>query len=173
MEYADSGIIHRDLHSCNVLVHQNSIKLADFGLSKRIDEASNSQSRVLGKVPYIDPKAITDNLKLNEKSDVYSIGVLLWEISSGKPPFHEENYDLSLMYKISKGQREEIISDTPNDYSDLYTECWNGDQNKRPSIHEVVNRLRISLSLSSATIYQQDIFNQIIPTSNEKFKHNS
>ncbi|PKK76930.1 kinase-like protein [Rhizophagus irregularis] len=169
----DEGIIHRDLHSCNVLVHQNSIKLADFGLSKRIDEASNSQSRVLGKVPYIDPKAITDNLKLNEKSDVYSIGVLLWEISSGKPPFHEENYDLSLMYKISKGQREEIISDTPNDYSDLYTECWNGDQNKRPSIHEVVNRLRISLSLSSATIYQQDIFNQIIPTSNESLIPNS
>ncbi|CAB4441012.1 unnamed protein product [Rhizophagus irregularis] len=169
----DEGIIHRDLHSCNVLVHQNSIKLADFGLSKRIDEASNSQSRVLGKVPYIDPKAITDNLKLNEKSDVYSIGVLLWEISSGKPPFHEENYDLSLMYKISKGQREEIISDTPNDYSDLYTECWNGDQNKRPSIHEVVNRLRISLSLISTTIYQQDIFNQTIPMSNKSLIPNS
>ena len=103
-----------------MLVHQNSIKLADFGLSKRVDETSNSQSRELGKVPYTDPKVITDNLKLNEKSDVYSIGVLLWEISSGKPPFHEENYDLSLMYKISQGRREEIISDTPNDYSNLY-----------------------------------------------------
>ncbi|PKY33963.1 kinase-like protein, partial [Rhizophagus irregularis] len=90
----DEGIVHRDLHSCNVLVHQNSIKLADFGLSKRVDESSNSQSRLCGMIPYIDPKAITDNLKLNEKSDVYSIGVLLWEISSGKPPFHEENYDL-------------------------------------------------------------------------------
>ncbi|POG66384.1 kinase-like domain-containing protein [Rhizophagus irregularis DAOM 181602=DAOM 197198] len=164
----DEGIVHRDLHSCNVLVHQNSIKLADFGLSKRVDETSNSQSRELGKVPYTDPKVITDNLKLNEKSDVYSIGVLLWEISSGKPPFHEENYDLSLLYKISQGRREEIISDTPNDYSDLYTECWNGEQSKRPSIHEVVNRLRISLNSSSTTIYQQNMFNQIIPsTSNE------
>jgi len=106
-----------------VLVHQNSIKLADFGLSKRIDEASNSQSKLLGMVPYIDPKILmnSDNLKLNEKSDVYSIGVLLWEISSGKPPFNENTNKISLIYDISQGQREEIIPDTPNDYAKLYT----------------------------------------------------
>jgi serine/threonine protein kinase len=105
------------------LVHQNSIKLADFGLSKRIDESSNSQSKLFGMVPYIDPKVLTDsdNYKLNEKSDIYGIGVLLWEISSGKPPFHEEKNKIVLMYEISQGRREEIIPDTPNDYSNLYT----------------------------------------------------
>uniref|UniRef100_U9TCQ1 Protein kinase domain-containing protein n=1 Tax=Rhizophagus irregularis (strain DAOM 181602 / DAOM 197198 / MUCL 43194) TaxID=747089 RepID=U9TCQ1_RHIID len=102
MEYADE-IVHRDLHSCNVLVHRNSIKLADFGLSKRID----------------------------------SIGVLLWEISSGKPPFHEEINKIGLIYNISQGRREEIIPDTPSDYSTLYTECWNNEPSKRPTVHEV------------------------------------
>ncbi|CAB4379478.1 unnamed protein product [Rhizophagus irregularis] len=135
----DEGIVHRDLHSCNVLVHKKSIKLADFGLSKRIDEASNSQSKLLGMVPYIDLKILmnSNNLKLNEKSDVYSIGVLLWEISSGKPPFHEENNKIGLIYDISQGRREEIIPDTPNDYSNLYIECWNNEPNKRPNMHEV------------------------------------
>src|SRR5438045_3487558 len=74
-------------------------------------------------IPYIDPKILTDNngLKFNEKSDVYSIVVLLWEISSGIPPFYEEKHDLSLMYKISQGRRETTIPDTPNDYANLYT----------------------------------------------------
>jgi hypothetical protein len=69
----------------------------------------------------MDPKVFVDNLRFNEKSDVYSIGVLLWEISSGSPPFYKEKYDLSLMYKISQGRREKIVSNTPNDYSNLYT----------------------------------------------------
>ena len=75
-------------HSNNVLVHQGTIKLADFGLSKRIEEASNPQSKLFEIIPYVDPRSFNrernDNKSyaLNEKSDVYSIGILLWEISS-------------------------------------------------------------------------------------------
>jgi len=57
---------------------------------------------------------------LNEKSDVYSVGVLLWEISSGQPPFGEQ-YDVGLVYDISQGLRETVVPDTPENYVNIYT----------------------------------------------------
>ncbi|GBB87039.1 hypothetical protein RclHR1_01350014 [Rhizophagus clarus] len=144
----NNDIIHRDLHGSNILIHQKNIKLADFGLSKKIVESSNNTSKLLGVIPYVDPKSFDDkeNYKLNKKSDVYSIGVLLWQISSGYKPFHECDYDPSLMLYILNGKREEIIDRTPVEYSKLYTECWKYEPNERPNIHKIVLTLKAIIS---------------------------
>lgn len=56
-------------------------------------------------------------------SDVYSVGVLLWEISSGRPPFYTEGekYDIGLIYEISEGLREKPVPDTSITCIKLYT----------------------------------------------------
>jgi serine/threonine protein kinase len=97
-------------------------------------------SKVFGVIPYVDPKSFNntyyntcnirntknENYKLNKKSDVYSIGVLMWQISSGNRPFHvfyeeDEKYDIGLALAIQNGEREKIIDGTPIKYSILYT----------------------------------------------------
>ncbi|GES87994.1 kinase-like domain-containing protein [Rhizophagus clarus] len=151
----DERIVHRDLHSNNVLIHQNIIKLSDFGISKKIDDP---QSKSFGMIPYIDPKSFNlqeDNrlrtYLLNEKSDIYSVGILLWEISSGNPPFREENYDFSLMCKISQGLKETPIPDTPEDYVKIYTECWDNEPVNRPTINQVVDKLKAIITKTNVT----------------------
>jgi len=84
---------------------------------------SSNTSRIFGVLPYIDPMGLDNrskNYKLNKKSDVYSIGVLMWQISSGYRPFYAENYDIALTLNIIDGKREEIINGTPIKYSNLF-----------------------------------------------------
>ncbi len=73
---------------------------------------------------YVDPKGLeckkSSPYRLNKKSDVYSIGVLLWELSSGKKPFVDTKYDEFLAMKIVKGLRKSVIDGIPEKYSDLY-----------------------------------------------------
>jgi serine/threonine protein kinase len=96
--------------------------LADFGLSRRA-EVSNSTKNIFEALPYIDPqyyKNKTNNNRPNKKSDVYSVGVLLWEISSGQKPFGSYDAPL-LLFDIINGKREVPISGTPVDYVNIYT----------------------------------------------------
>ncbi|PKC70584.1 kinase-like protein [Rhizophagus irregularis] len=153
------GIIHCNLHEENVLIHKNSIKVADFGLSKRANEISNYSNKVLDFLPYLDPKSFNDAFDIkcesephimNFKSDIYSIGVLFWLLSSGRRPFYDEGtqYDKSLATEIVNGKREEIVEDTPVEYSDIYTACWSDDPDERPSIQIVVSCLKSIIDYS-------------------------
>ncbi|RIB29523.1 kinase-like domain-containing protein [Gigaspora rosea] len=150
----ENNIIHRDLHSKNILVHEEKMLIADFGLSK--DETSKtSNSEVHGMTAYIDPKCFecfecceNKSYKRSKKSDIYSFGVILWEISSGRPPFQSVKIsggavvrDFAILMQIKKGTREKPIEGTPNSYVQLYKRCWDYTPDLRPTIEEISENL--------------------------------
>ncbi|CAB4379636.1 unnamed protein product [Rhizophagus irregularis] len=90
---------------------------------------------------------------LNKKSDIYSIGVLLWEISSCQPPFHSIPYDVGLALSILQGLRETPIRDTPDGYIRIYTDCWNIEPDNRPTIiNQVVDELKVLIKKENINI---------------------
>lgn len=123
-----------------MIIH--TIKIADLGLSKQLAEMSHGINEIKG-VPYIDPQAFKNNeYKLDKKSDVYSVGVLLWEISSERPPFEKSTNKVFTMLSIVTGNREQPVTNTPLEYQSLYIKCWDDDPKKRPSMKDVSEKLK-------------------------------
>ncbi|PKK69195.1 kinase-like protein [Rhizophagus irregularis] len=137
-------IIHRDLHAKNILVHNGTLMIADLGLAKELTIDGSSNSVVYGMPAYVEPQCYKYGDYVRDlKSDIYSLGVLLWEITSGYPPFSKNSphKDTALTFKIANGYREEPIINTPKVYVNLYQRCWDDDPKLRPTVIEVFNIL--------------------------------
>ena len=124
--------IHRDLHSGNILYSQfnDDWYIGDLGFCGPADK---SQKSIYGNLPYIAPEVISER-EYTFKSDIYSIAMLMWEISSGRPPFDNYEHDYDLAMNIISGIRPRVVSGTPLKYKSLMEQCWDADPLKRPDI---------------------------------------
>ncbi len=95
-----------------------------------------SNNEIYGVIPYIAPE-IFNGAKFSKKSDIYSIGMIMWEFTTGCKPFANIEHDHKLIYDVIGGKRPEITMDTPECYANLMKKCWDSDPLKRPSIKEI------------------------------------
>ncbi|RIA96665.1 kinase-like domain-containing protein [Glomus cerebriforme] len=131
--------IHRDLHSGNVLYSQTNQRwyISDLGFC---GPAEKSLTSIYGNLPYIAPEVITGKQPTKE-SDIYSIAILMWEISSGQPPFDICEHDYYLAMNIINGIRPKIVSGTPLKYENLMKQCWDADSSKRPDLSTIIDEI--------------------------------
>ncbi|CAG8493705.1 24184_t:CDS:2 [Racocetra persica] len=112
--------------------------IADFGLSKRRGETTDS---CCGVPEYMDPRCFYNPSEYDQKSDMYSLGMILWEISSCRPPFQHLDKKAVILH-ILNGNKEIPVEGTPFQYVQLYQDCW-GDPKNRPDAKSALKILCI------------------------------
>ncbi|EXX58921.1 Sps1p [Rhizophagus irregularis DAOM 197198w] len=131
----ENNFIHRDFHSGNILLSiGQDWKIGDLGLSQPAENTSLN-NEIYGVIPYIAPEIFKGG-KFSKESDIYSLGMIMWELTTGCKPFADVEHNINLIYEIIDGKRPEITNDTPEWFANLMKQCWNSVPSKRPTIYE-------------------------------------
>ncbi len=130
----DRGIVHRDIKSQNVmLMSDGTIKVMDFGIARFNRETDKTISeKAIGSVHYISPEQARGDIT-DEKSDIYSVGVMLYEMLTGQKPFDGDNpVSIALMHMQSQPKRPtEINSSIPEGLEEIVIKAMQKEPSKR------------------------------------------
>jgi eukaryotic-like serine/threonine-protein kinase len=141
------GIVHRDLKPANVLINQESLlKIVDFGVAAAHREGDTQLTKtgyVIGSPKYMAPEQILGK-KVDERADIYAVGVMLYEMVTGVPPYSRGDH-MSVMYQHVQGKAripQELNPALPPGLSDLVMKAMAVDKAKR---HQNMEELRAAL----------------------------
>ncbi|CAI2173029.1 12147_t:CDS:2 [Funneliformis geosporum] len=113
-------------------------KIGDLGLSQPANNTLQSND-IYGAIPYIAPEIFNGD-PYSKDSDIYSMGMIMWECASNRKPFADIEHDL--IVKIINGLRPKVPKDTPEWLAELMRKCWHSDPSKRPSITMIRTTLK-------------------------------
>jgi serine/threonine protein kinase len=145
------NLVHGDFHSGNLLLWSHCVAyISDLGLSRPVDKPNNS-NEIYGILPYIAPEVLRGK-PYTKAADIYSFGIIMWEMTSGIPAFNNVPHDFNLSLNVCQGLRPEVIEipkifddakkqkifeDIESEYTRLMKRCWNSDPDKRPTAEEL------------------------------------
>ena len=148
------GIIHRDLKPANILINDMGLlKIVDFGVAaaaKSGDTQLTKTGYVIGSPKYMAPEQILGK-KVDERADIYSLGVIMYEMLAGNPPYSRGDH-MSVMYQHVQGKAQplnEANPKVPRELADVVTKTMQVDKTKR---HGSMDELRAALDAAAAAI---------------------
>ena len=135
-------ILHRDLKSLNVVLdHACNAKLADFGWTRI---KAKKMTAKIGTYQWMAPEVIS-GFKYTEKADVFSYGIILWELATRKPPYYGVDGTEVSQKVVKEDLRPQISRDEessiPSSFNELMRDCWARNPVERPQFDEIISRL--------------------------------
>jgi len=168
------NIIHRDIKSLNVLLDQQlNAKLSDYGLAKIKTYSGNTTAAAgkkqnVGTTVWKAPELFKRGSSCSNASDVYSYGMLLWEIASHKIPFEDADSPEIAQSWIKDGEQETIPPDCPTAFAEIIKLCWNQLPEARPSIAAIVQKLTQLVKEPAVLLPEEDELSKFIEQHHSK-----
>jgi serine/threonine-protein kinase len=132
-----NGVVHRDVKPANILIGSNgAIKVADFGIARAIDashaEGLTQDGAVMGTATYFSPEQAKGE-QPDPRSDIYSLGIVLYEMVTGTPPFVGESAVATAYKQVYEGPRpiKQLVPDISMDFSAIVAKCMAKDPGRR------------------------------------------
>ena len=158
------NVMHRDLKPQNILLDGSKLPvICDFGTSRKIEQ--NTMTGQCGTANYMSPEFIK-NEKYDQSVDVYSFGMIIWEMLTGQIPFGDEEVP-QVIYSILVGQELEIPEGTPENLVNLINGCKAFNPKERPSFEVIVKGFTDGLLCFPGTDMMK--FNDFVNKYNAKF----
>ena len=168
-------IIHRDLKPENILLDGDfNPRITDFGLSKFFDPNNSMKQSMTdtGTAPYMAPEVIEGD-RYNTKADVYSFGILMYEVVTGKRAYYDLLHgkkkinSFQLQNRVFNGLRPAIEEgDMKKGIQLMIEKCWSSDPKQRPTFRELFNKLSLS-DTDDVLEFEENNQNQIIDEKEE------
>nr|AJC98586.1 AGAP013516-RB [Anopheles coluzzii] len=152
-------MIHRDLKPPNLLLVNNGtvLKICDFGT---VTDKSTLMTNNKGSAAWMAPE-VFEGSSYTEKCDVFSWGIILWEVIAREQPFKHIDTSYAIMWRVHQGSRPPLIDHCPKPIEQLMVRCWDKDPISRPSMKEVVNVMNALCKLFTGE--NEPIGNEFLP----------
>ena len=135
------GLVHKDIKSPNYLISKDTLKLADFGLAKKL-EITISQATQTASFPWMAPE-LYKHSTLSPSYDIFALAVVIWELWTRLSPWKGLEPQVVAWRLCAENERLPIPSDMPQQLTDRIKQCWEADWHRRPTIQIVLSTVRI------------------------------
>ena len=168
-----NDLIHRDLHIGNILKNIVDSFITDMGLCKPADyKDNNTKKSIYGVLPYVAPEILRGQ-NYTKASDIYSLGIIMYEVCSGLPPYYDISHNENLALKICHGLRPRFNIKVPQLIVNLIKRCLDANPLNRPTaeeLQEILGKWISELNNEQTEIQKQieeaDKINKNLKTSN-------